>query len=357
MGIITLAYGVISGGQTNHLMENKIKALDVFVYLGIFITLVVSVTNLLQIVFEAINRKFIDLLDYQGYVDMYSSEMRFAIASLFVVYPIYVGLSWFVAKDIVKNPYKNDLKIRKIMIYVALFVTLCTLVGTLVSIIYTYLGGELSVRFGLKAVAVFAVSLTVFGYYLFSLKRDYSKKTYVPHVFTIGVTLAVLASLIWSISIIGTPGQMRAKRIDNTRLSDVSRIQQEVYGHYQQTDKIPDTLSELNNAFQGYVVPVDPVTKEEYEYRVIQQPITRMNYSTNEKEMVTNAIFEICATFDTKREVDSRGMSVSGKGGATDAMYFVTNQFYEGDQSPFWNHDIGKVCFKRIITPQMYYGR
>lgn len=271
MGIITLAYGVISGGQTNHLMENKIKALDVFVYLGIFITLVVSVTNLLQIVFEAINRKFIDLLDYQGYVDMYSSEMRFAIASLFVVYPIYVGLSWFVAKDIVKNPYKNDLKIRKIMIYVALFVTLCTLVGTLVSIIYTYLGGELSVRFGLKAVAVFAVSLTVFGYYLFSLKRDYSKKTYVPHVFTIGVTLAVLASLIWSISIIGTPGQMRAKRIDNTRLSDVSRIQQEVYGHYQQTDKIPDTLSELNNAFQGYVVPVDPVTKEEYEYRVIQQ--------------------------------------------------------------------------------------
>lgn len=356
-GIIALAYGMVAGGQAEKNMENKTKALDVFVYLGVFITLVVSVTNLLQIVFSAINKKFVDLLDYQGYVDMYNSDMRFAIASLVVVYPIYVGLSWFIAKDIAKNPFKRDLKVRKIMIYVALFATLCTLVGTLVSIIYTFLGGELTVRFALKALSVFAVSLTVFGYYLFSLRRDYTQKTYVPHIFTVGVTLAVIFSLIWSITIVGTPGEMRAKRIDNTRLSDISRIQQEIYNYYQQTDKIPDRLSELNNAFQGYVVPVDPVTKEEYGYKVVQQPIMRMNYTTNKKEMATNAVFELCATFETKREVDSRGMPVVGKGGSTDAMYFATNYFYDGDQSPFWNHDAGEVCFKRIITPEMYYGR
>ncbi len=356
-GIIALGYSAVSGNQGNNLMENKIKALDVFVYLGIFITLVVSVTNLLQIIFAAVNRKFVDLLDYQGVMDVYNSDVRFAIASLVVVYPIYVGLSWFVAKDIVKNPYKRDLKIRKIMIYVALFVTLCTLVGTLVSIIYTYLGGELSVRFGLKAVAVFAVALTVFGYYLFSLRRDYAQKTYIPHIFTIGVTLAVVVSLVWSISIVGTPGEMRMKRIDNTRLSDISRLQQEVFNHFQGADKLPANLAELNDAFQGYSVPVDPVTKENYVYRVVEQPVMRMNYTTNKKEMATNAVFELCATFDTKRAVDSRGMQIVGKGGATDVMYSVANYYNEYDQSPFWNHEAGETCFKRIITPDMYYGR
>jgi hypothetical protein len=356
-GIIALGYGAISGNQGTSSMENKTKALDVFVYLGIFITLIVSVTNVLQIVFAAIDRKFVDLLDYQGVVDAYSSDVRFAIASLIVVYPIYVGLSWFIAKDIAKAPAKQDLKIRKVMIYVALFVTLCTLVGTLVSIIYTYLGGELTIRFGLKALAVFAVALTVFGYYLFSLRRNYTQKTYVPQAFTVGVTLAVVVSLVWSISIVGTPGQMRAKRIDSARLSDISRLQQEVFNHFQGADKLPANLAELNDAFQGYSVPVDPVTKEAYVYKVVQQPTMKMNYTTNKKEMATNAVFELCATFDTERAIDSRGMQIVGKGGATDAMYSVTNYYYEYDQSPFWNHGVGEACFKRIITPDMYYGR
>jgi hypothetical protein len=50
-------------------------------------------------------------------------------------------------------------------------------------------------------------------------------------------------------------------------------------------------------------------------------------------------------------------MPVVGKGGSSEAMYSATNFFYVGDQSPFWNHEAGEVCFKRIITPEMYYGR
>lgn len=339
-------------------LDIKTKALDVFVYLGIGISLVVSVTNLLQILFAAVDRKFVDILNTTTYVDMTQSDVRFAIASLVVMFPIYVGLSWYTARDISKFLYKQDIPVRKIMVYCTLFVTVLALIGTLVSLIYTYLGGELSVRFGLKALSVFVVSLALFGYYYYSLRRDYSKKTSVPMIITILASVLVIAAIVWSVSIIGSPSEMRAKKIDSARLSDISRIQQEILNRIQTTDKLPLKLVELDNAFQGYKVPVDPVTKESYVYKITQQPVIKMNYTTNRKEMTTSAIFELCATFDTVREVDARGLPVE-KGGVmtTDSFYSAQNYYYEGDMSPFWNHGVGETCFKRIVTPDMYWGK
>ena len=349
--------------------ETKTKALDVFVYIGILISLVWSVVNLLQIIFSAIDRKFVDILNTSIQVDMYNSDVRMAIASLVVMYPLYLGLSWYVAKDIEKFTYKRDLMIRKVMIYLTLFVTVCTLLGTLVSVIYTYLGGEISERFLLKALAIFVVSLALFVYYLYSMRRNYTNKSSIPIIASIVVTLFVILSLVWSINIIGTPKEMRAKRIDSTRLSDISRIQQEILNRVNMTDKIPADLVELNNAFQGYAVPKDPVTKIAYGYHVVQQPTFKVNYSTNKKELATPAIFELCATFETVRNVDERGgvsnasepVKVGAYGsaliGGTDLMYSAMNYYYDGDQTPFWNHDIGEKCFKRVISAEMYYGK
>lgn len=358
-GIIAVGYSFMA--REEGAPENRTKAFDIFMYLGIFITLVISVTNILQIIFTAIDRKFIDLLDTAGGVDLYNDNVRFAMASLIVVYPIYLGLSWYASHDISKFLYKRDLKIRKVMIYTALFVTICTLVGTLVSLIYTFLGGELTVRFGFKALAVFVVALTVFGYYYYNLRRDYAVRNAVPMAFAVGVSIAVVASLIWSISIIGTPSEMRAKRIDSTRLSDISRIQQEIFNHFQTTDQLPNTLSELDDAFQGYQVPVDPITKEQYGYHILQKPVVTTDYGTKKKTLAKPAIFELCATFSTARNVDSRGravpVGVGGGGIDSDALYSVSNYYYEGDQSPFWNHGVGETCFKRVISNDMYYGR
>lgn len=356
-GGIYFAYSLITKNK-NMNGDQKTKALDVFVYLGIGISLVVSITNLLQIVFRAIEQRWKDILDLSISLDVYSSDVRMAIASLVVMYPIYLGLSWYVSKDIAKFLYKRDLKIRKVMIYIILFVSICTLIGTLVSVIYTYLGGELSVRFALKALAVFVVALSVFGYYLYSMRRDYTKKTNVSFVASVLVTLAVVFSLVWSIMIIGTPSEMRAKRIDSNRLSDLSSLQMQIFNRFQATDKLPLTLSELNDAFQGYSVPVDPATGDVYKYKIIEQPVVRMNYTTNKKELVSSAVFEICASFDTERESNTVGVvGVKSVPTAGDAPYAVSNYYYEGDTSPFWNHGVGETCFKRVITSDMYYGR
>jgi hypothetical protein len=345
--------------HTNIQSHMKSKALDLFLYVGIAISLIVSVTNLLQIIFAAIDRKFIDILSATQYVDSTQSDVRFAIASLVVMFPIYVGLSWYVSNDIKKYLFKQDITVRKVMIYCTLFVAVLTLIGTLVSAIYTYLGGEISIRFLLKASSVFIVALGLFGYYYYALKRDYAKMTRIPILITVVTATLVILSVMWSVSIIGTPTEMRAKKIDSTRLADISRIQQEVFNRVQMSDRLPATLVELDNAFQGYQVPVDPLTKESYTYKVVQQPVVKMNYTTNRKELTTPAIFQLCATFDTVRKVDSRGQAfpVKGETSGTDAFYLASNYYYEGDQSPFWNHDVGETCFKRIISPDMYYGR
>lgn len=352
-------FQAVSSSKTSMQTDIKTKALDVFLYLGIAIALITSVTNLLQIIFTAIDRKFVDILSQISYIDQSQSDVRFAIATLVVMFPIYALLSWYVARDIQKFLYKQDIAVRKIMIYCTLFVTVLTLIGTLVSVIYTYLGGEMSTRFLLKALAVFSVALSLFGYYYYSLRRNYTKKTFVPAGILVAASAVVIVSVVWSICIIGTPAEMRAKKIDSTRLSDISRIQQEIFNRVQMTDKLPSTLTELNNAFQGYQVPTDPLTKEAYRYTIVQQPTVKMNYTTNKKELATSAIFELCATFDTVREFDARGQVVIGKGGVfmEDSMYSASNYYYDGDQSPFWNHGKGETCFKRVITADMYYGR
>jgi hypothetical protein len=359
VGLARFFYSLTDSTYKNTMQSDiKTKALDIFLYLGIAISLITSITNLLQILFVAINRRFPDVFTVGVYVDQTQSDVRFAIASLVVMFPIYVGLSWYTSKDIEKFLYKQDIAVRKIMIYCTLFVTVLTLIGTLVTTIYTYLGGELSTPFALKAVLVFVVAFAVFAYYYYSLRRNYAVKTVVPMVITGISTIVAIGAIIWSVSIIGTPAEMRAKKIDSTRLSDISRIQQEVFNRFQATDKLPMSLLELNNAFQGYQVPTDPVTKESYKYTVTTQPVVKMNYTTNKKELTTAAVFELCATFDTVRQFDARGQSID-KGGVlmTDAMYSVSNYYYDGDQSPFWNHDKGETCFKRVITADMYYGR
>lgn len=371
VGIGVLIYTLIKKKNMNeeNKVENKSKAVDFFLYFGIIISLIVCITNILEMIFTAIDRKFPDVLgSISYYSDAYNNDVRLAIASLIVMYPLYIILSFVVAKDISKNPQKKDIGVRKFMIYTALFVTVCTLVGTLVSIIYQYLGGELSTRFQYKAISVIIVSASVFAYYLYSLKRDYSIKTNVPLIATVVVSLFVIFSVVWSVSIIGSPKEMRAKKLDSTRLSDISRIQQEVLNKVNSTDKLPVSLSEIENVFNGYAVPVDPVTKEMYSYRVFQQPTVSFNPVLNRKELKTPGTFEICATFETERKIDARGLNQNGiKQGFGDPMptdfgvsemfYSASSYYYEGDQSPFWNHGIGYTCFKRIITSEMYYGR
>ena len=344
------------------MQDTKSTVKDIFVYLGIFITLIVSVYNIIQIVFAAIDIKWKDLATITYNYDIYNDGVRFAVASLLVLYPLYVLFSFIASKDIMLHLAKKDLRLRKAFVYSALFITACTMIGTLISIIYTFLGGDLSIRFGLKAIFIIFLSAVIGGYYYYIAKRDYTKASKVPMILAIAVSAAVLGLVIWSITIIGTPSEVRKMKQDNTRLEHLSSIQQQVLYSFNNKGKLPEKIAELENALGGFSVPMDPVTNASYEYKILNQGKLVMDYTTKTRKLTVPAKFEICATFETKRAYNANGVRTSspdvpvGVGGVSEAMYSVNNFYYGGDISPFWNHEAERTCFTRIISGDLYYG-
>lgn len=330
-------------------METKIttKGIDVLIYLGIIITLGTSVYNLISVIFSAIDFKFGDVV--QSY-DVYNDSVRMAISMLAVMFPTYLGLSFYAAKVAREDFERANAWPRRMTIFANLFITAATLIGSLVSTVYTYLGGDLSLVFGLKVLTVVIVALMVGGYYLYNLKRDITIKNNIPYIFAGIGSVVVVFSIAWSIVVFGTPSELRDRKFDNQRLLDISNIQNQILNYWQTNKAIPDTLAQLNDPFSGFSVPVDPQTKASYEYKIIKQ--SDLAYELG-KTVPTNAKFELCATFITERNVKT---DVTG---AVDAKIFVQpvgfyyNQY---DQTPFWNHGVGRACFDREIKKEMFAG-
>jgi hypothetical protein len=89
------------------------------------------------------------------------------------------------------------------------------------------------------------------------------------------------------------------------------------------------------------------VTNVSYEYLVIKDAQTGIDYTTSKTKILVPAVFELCATFDTTR-------SITQSPNITTSYYPVFQQYYAGDMNPFWNHIAGHVCFTRTITQEVY---
>ena len=153
--------------------EKKVSPKDVFLHLLAIATLYTSAITFLMLVFEYINVWIPDTLANGGYYSLQSSydSIRWSIACLVVVFPVYVLTSWFLGKGYTAEPSKRNLRIRKWLIYFTLFVTALIIIGDLVALIYNLLGGEFTLRFILKVLSVFFVAGSIFGYYFYDVKR------------------------------------------------------------------------------------------------------------------------------------------------------------------------------------------
>ncbi len=156
------------------LKKNRTSPRDFFLHLLAMITLYISAISFLTLMFQIINVIIPDPVEYAGYYDHSSSRygtMRFAIASLLVVFPTYLGVSWYLEKLYRLHREKRMLGIRKWLIYLTLFIASLIIIGDWIALIYSLLGGELKIRFLLKASAILFVSGSVFYYYLTDIRN------------------------------------------------------------------------------------------------------------------------------------------------------------------------------------------
>ena len=378
----------------------RATAKDNLLYIAMFITLSVSISNFISIVFAAIDKAIPDTLKNGQNYNPYNDDMRFAIASLVVMFPLYLYFAFYTSKDITVDPKKAGLAIRKNIFYLIGIITAITIIGTLIYSIYSWLGGELTSRFMSKAFVTLLVAAGTFVYTKYSLKRDFAVNSKTPMMMSVAAGVLVLIGIVFSVNVLGTPGSIRKMKYDDQRLQDLSNIQQQVLSAWQRDKKLPTDLTILQDQFSGYAIPKDPRDSTSYTYKIIedtkyvkatgvdcaryQKPVYNTNGyqmpispdSSATCELPTSAVFEICAQFETER-IYSTGKGnnyvPSPVAAAADAimgvprsnsvylgkydtpMYSVENYYYGNDDSnPFWDHKAEKTCFKRTIDAKKY---
>lgn len=310
----------INSGQASSLRGTP---RDVFLHLLAVVTLYVSVVAFITLWWQYINVLFPDLLKYQDYYGNYASyaydPIRWAMAALIVVFPIHILISWLIGREFKTDPEKREMRVRKWLWYITLFISAVTIIIDLIILLNNFLKGDLSTQFFLKVIIVLLTASAVFGFYLWDLRqRDSSSNK--PKLVAWVASVVILASIIYGFFLIGLPSSQRARRFDERRVNDLSIIQNEIINYWQNKDVLPASLDNLKNSISSFVPPTDPETEQSYGYKV-KDPLS----------------FGICAEFKTS------AMSGNSK------MPMLKSAHQQN-----WNHDKGHVCFERTIDPKLY---
>ncbi len=297
---------------------------DVFRHLLAIVALYISAVSFGTLLFGYVDRWFPDpLTDPFAHP---SGAIRWAIASLIIVFPVYVFFSWAIAHDVSRHPEKRALKSRKWLYHFTVFAASAIIIGDLVALIYNFLSGELSTRFILKVVSVLFIAVAVFAYYVWNIRRE-TMASADPRMrwFVWGVVTIVAAAAIGGFFLVGSPFRARLARFDERRVGDLQTLQWQIINYWQRKETLPPSLDSLRDDISGFVPPRDSETGAGYEYRIIG-PLA----------------FELCATFKTKSA-------------AADGRYAPPRPVIaDGHTFESWAHGEGRTCFTRTIDPDLY---
>jgi len=304
-------------------MNNKTTPKDFFVQFGATVALYVAAGALINLALS-----IIDYLNPDALAGYFSpSSIAWPISMLVVLVPILYVLEWLVNRDAVRTPEKRDIWIRRWRIYLTLFLAVALIGGDLIALINIYLNGEITGRFVWKVLAILLVAGCIGKYYFFSIVSGTGNGFFSRYARTIRLgnawfgIIMVLVAIVGGFLIVGSPAKQRAVRFDQQRVNDLTTIQYQVINYWQVKQKLPATLTDLNDPISNFSVPADPETKAAYQY-----------VATSSKPA-----FELCATFDLASQQGT--------------MSYPASIGIVGDS---WAHAAGHACFERAIDPQRY---
>ncbi len=284
-----------------------LSAREAFTYLLLFTTLYISAFNLGALVFDDINRAFPDALDRTS-SEYTRQAVRWALASLIVACPVFFYLSWLVERSVRMDPAKRRSNVRRWLMYLTVFAAASVLIGDFITLVYNALGGELTTRFVLKVLTIGFIAGGIFTYYLADLRLE-DTKAFPEHagwrrLVTLAAVLSVVAAISAGLFAIGAPSEERARRLDATRIQDLSGISESAKVYFDRHQRLPASLEELSQEGGMGIAIRDPEGRP-YEYRV-----TGAN------------TYEVCAVF--RRDSSERA----------------------GGRGSFWSHGPGRRCFQ-----------
>ncbi len=285
--------------------------------LGSLIALYVSLSALIAVIFGVINLTYPDPVESYWAYDSAQQGIRFGIAMLLVFFPTYVVLTRTV-NQIRRKETGTYLTLTKWLVYLSLLVGGGILLGDLVAVILTYLNGEITLRFILKALTLLVVIGAAFYYYIQDARGYWNSHEKHSKMYAGGASIIVITVLVLGFLNSDTPSQVRDMRFDDQQISDLSDMQWRIEDHYRINKNLPATVAEL---YVGISVPVAPEGRETYSYSIIDEDT-----------------YELCASFMYE--------SANGRIGERAVIFdeSIAKNPYNN-----WDHGTGRTCFERTV--------
>jgi hypothetical protein len=282
------------------------NAKHAFFYLISFFALGFTAIAIGQVIFQLINFSIVETTpSYYG--DYHNEVLRFAISSLIIAAPIYYFFTRKINGDLATGELDTEASIRKWLTYLALFIASAVAIGDLIFTLNSFLAGEVTIKFFLKALTIFVIAGGFGSYYFFDLRRKDLKRDRRVKIFGGVFITIILACLIASFSLIDSPKKARELREDQERVNELQQITYSISDFYRNEEKLPQSLDDLVDDFKlREATLLDPVTEERYELQVIDTE----KYQLCANFTHDNTDFE---TQERQRYVDPRWSHVSGR--------------------------------------------
>ena len=298
-------------------MENTPR--NVILQVGSLIALYLSASFLLTLVFGLINISYPSAADSYWEIESATESIRLGIAMLIVFFPTYIILTRLMNRFRRTEHGALYQNITKWLIYLSLLISGLVLLGTLVMAIYTFLNGDLTTRFLLKAAAVVGVIGAAFHYYILDARGVWMREEGKSVMYGVGATLVVFLAIAYGVTNIETPAVVREMKLDETQVNDLRNVQYQIDSYMaMSSSSLPDTL-EAAYKTAGVDVPAAPEGREGYTY---------------EK---TDGGFKLCATFSRD--------SVQNE--FVDTSYIDPAAKIKNPEN--WNYKEGRYCFERVV--------
>ena len=280
----------------------KSSAMEIAINLFSFVLLGIVATALGVLFYQIINKYFPDPLARNYYRGRFSTKaIHYSISALLIGFPMYYFSMrlWF--RGFRKGEGKIESLLTKWLTYLVLLIASITIVGDLITTLFTFLQGEISIRFILKALTILGIFGIIFSFYFLErrkiqYRKNVSQKTF--RMFGLVVSVIIIMGIILGFMAGGSPEMERKRSFDERRADDLTEIANCLQDYAGQYRRLPNSLEELNKTDYSYCAnKKDPETNKPYEYRVISQ--SKIIGKNKEAE------FELCANFALKSEDDS----------------------------------------------------
>jgi len=299
-------------------MENTAK--NFALQLGSLLSLYVSLGALIGLLLSTITVLYPDDAQMPYEFTSATASIRYTIAILVVFFPTYIILTRLV-NNVRRKESGVYLTLTKWLIYLSLLVAGGVLLGDLVAVLLGFLNGELTVRFILKALAIFLVVGTAFGYYVADVKGYWEKNEQKSIMYGGIVAILVVSAIIFGYTKIETPSEVREMNIDQAQINDLQMIQYKIESYTVLNGALPESLEV---AYASLPIP----QREE-----------RPDYTY---EVTSDSTFSLCATFGFPTRIDAQSYYI----GRPIAEPLMIKDPYN------WDHQAGYWCFDRVINTQ-----